>query len=162
MINLAEGQRADAGLRKFPPHVILNPSEDTEAMQEEIFGPILPIRTYADKQEVVDYLNAHERPLAAYPFTKDAGLRDYYIAHTMSGGVGVNDAVLQFAQSDLPFGGVGPSGLGHYQSREGFDTFSKLRPVFEQGPVSPVQMMFQPPYTARSKWLLNLLLWMKR
>ena len=142
--------------------MILNPSEDMEAMSEEIFGPILPIRTYGDKQEVIDYLNAHERPLALYPFTKDPSLRDFYIARTMSGGVGVNEAILQLRQTDLPFGGVGPSGMGHYQAREGFDTFSKLRPVFQQGPLSPVQMLFQPPYNARTRWLLNMLMWLKR
>ena len=162
VINLAQGQQPDAAKRKFAPHVILNPSEDMEAMSEEIFGPILPIRTYGDKQEVIDYLNAHERPLALYPFTKDASLRDFYIARTMSGGVGVNEAMLHILRSDMPFGGVGPSGMGHYQAREGFDTFSKLRPVFQQGPLSPVQMLFQPPYNARTQWLLNMLMWLKR
>jgi coniferyl-aldehyde dehydrogenase len=162
VINLAEGQQPDAAKRKFAPHIILNPTEDMDALREEIFGPILPIRTYDDKQEVIDYLNAHERPLAIYSFTKDAGLREFYIARTMSGGVGVNEAMLQIGQSDLPFGGVGPSGLGHYQSREGFNTFSKLRPVFQQGPLSPIQMFFQPPYNARTKWLVNMMLWLKR
>jgi len=76
----------------------------------------------------------------------------------MSGGVSVNEGLLHVAQHDLPFGGVGPSGMGHYHGREGFDTFSKLRPVFRQGPFSAIQMLFQPPYTRRALKLLNLLI----
>lgn len=106
-------------------------------------------------------MNSHDRPLAIYPFTNDASTREFLIERVMSGGVGVNDAMLQFGQPDMPFGGVGPSGMGHYQSKEGFDTFSKLRPVFRQGPMSPIQMMFLPPYGARTRWLMNLLIRLK-
>ena len=76
----------------------------------------------------------------------------------MSGGVSINEALLHVAQHDLPFGGVGPSGMGHYHAREGFETFSKLRPVFKQGPFSGVQMLFQPPYAGRPLALLNMLI----
>ena len=79
----------------------------------------------------------------------------------MSGGVAVNDAILHVAQHDLPFGGVGASGMGHYHGREGFDTFSKLRPVFQQGPLSLVQLFLQPPYTRWSKRLTNLMIKMR-
>ena len=79
----------------------------------------------------------------------------------MSGGVSVNDAILHVAQHDLPFGGVGASGMGHYHGREGFDTFSKLRPVFEQGPLSLVQLFLQPPYTRFSRRTLDFLIRMK-
>ncbi|TRZ67348.1 MAG: coniferyl aldehyde dehydrogenase [Rhodocyclaceae bacterium] len=158
LINLAEGQKPDAGLRKFPPHLVLNPSEDMQVMQREIFGPILPVRTYRDKQEVADYINAHDRPLALYPFTTDRGLQDFYIDKVMSGGVSVNEALLHVAQHDLPFGGVGASGMGHYHSREGFNTFSKLRPVFYQGPFSAIQMLFQPPYARRAMKILGMLM----
>jgi coniferyl-aldehyde dehydrogenase len=88
-------------------------------------------------------------------------LRDFYISHVISGGVSVNEALLHVGQHDLPFGGVGSSGMGHYHGREGFITFSKLRPVFTQGPVSPVQMMFQPPYAGLPSRILNLLIKLK-
>ena len=104
-----------------------------QVMQREIFGPILPVRSYNDKQEVADYINGRDRPLAIYPFTNDRSLRDFYISRVMSGGVAVNEALLHVSQHDLPFGGVGASGMGHYHAREGFNTFSKLRPVFYQG-----------------------------
>jgi coniferyl-aldehyde dehydrogenase len=161
LINLAEGQQPDAKLRKFPPHLVLHPTEDMQLMQREIFGPILPIRAYSDRQEVADYINSHDRPLAIYPFTRDHQLRDFYISHVMSGGVSVNEALLHVGQHDLPFGGVGASGMGHYHGREGFITFSKLRPVFYQGPVSAIQMMFQPPYAGRAMKLLNIMIKLK-
>jgi coniferyl-aldehyde dehydrogenase len=127
-------------------------------MQREIFGPILPIKTYRTADEVVGYVNAHDRPLAIYPFTHDRALQDLYIARVMSGGVSVNEGLLHVGQHDLPFGGVGGSGMGHYHGYEGFVTFSKLRPVFYQGPFSAIQMMFQPPYGGLATKVLNLLM----
>jgi coniferyl-aldehyde dehydrogenase len=158
LINLAEGQQPDERQRKLAPHLVLNVSEDMELMQREIFGPILPVRTYRSEQEVADYINSRDRPLAIYPFTHDRRLQQFYIRNVMSGGVGVNEALLHVAQHDLPFGGVGASGMGHYHAREGFDTFSKLRPVFYQGPFSSVQMLFQPPYAGRALKLLQTLI----
>ncbi len=105
LINLAERQTPDASKRKFPPHLALNPTADMEIMRREIFGPILPIRLYDEPQEVVDAVNAGDRPLAVYPFTNKAETRDFYIARIMSGGVSVNDPTLHVAQHDLPFGG---------------------------------------------------------
>ena len=161
LINLAEGQQPDATKRKFPPHLVLNPTDDMQLMQREIFGPILPILSYGHRQEVADTINGRDRPLAIYPFTHDRDLRDFYISHVMSGGVSVNEALLHVGQHDLPFGGVGASGMGHYHGRDGFITFSKLRPVFTQGPVSAVQMMFQPPYAGLTSRILNLLIKLK-
>ena len=158
LVNLAEGQTPDVALRKFPPHLVMNPTPDMELSQREIFGPILPIRTYREKEEVARYINSHDRPLALYPFTHDRALQAFYISRVMSGGVGVNEALLHVAQHDLPFGGVGPSGMGHYHSREGFNSFSKLRPIFYQGPISTIQMLFQPPYSKRALKLLNWLI----
>jgi coniferyl-aldehyde dehydrogenase len=157
LINLAEGQEPNPDWRKFPLHLVLNPTDDMEVMRREIFGPILPIRTYRGETEVARYINGHDRPLAIYPFTHDRQLQEFYIAHVMSGGVSVNEAMMHVGQHDLPFGGVGASGMGHYHGREGFDTFSKLRSVFYQGPFSAVQMLFQPPYTRRARRALNLL-----
>ncbi len=161
LIELAPGQTANATLRKFPPHIVLDVSDDMLLMQREIFGPILPIKTYRDKQEVADYVNRHDRPLALYPFTHDKKLQSWYISHIMSGGVTVNDTLLHVGQHNLPFGGVGASGMGHYHGYEGFITFSKLRPVFHQGPVSAVQLLFQPPYGQWAYRLLDLLIRIK-
>ena len=140
------------------PCLVLNPTPDMLLSQREIFGPILPVRTYTDKTEVARYINSHDRPLAIYPFTNDKSLQEFYISRVMSGGVSVNEALLHVGQHDLPFGGVGPSGMGHYHAREGFNTFSKLRPVFYQGPLSAIQMLFQPPYANKASRLLNMLI----
>ena len=161
LVNLAEGQTPDASRRKFAPHIVLGATDDMVVMQREIFGPILPVRTYRDRQEVADYVNAHDRPLAIYPFTNDRALQQFYISRVMSGGVSVNEALLHVGQHDLPFGGVGASGMGHYHAQEGFNAFSKLRPVFYQGPFSAIQMMFLPPYAGRASKLLNLLIKLK-
>jgi coniferyl-aldehyde dehydrogenase len=157
-------QTPDPALRKLAPQLVLGVSDDMELMQREIFGPILPIKTYRDPEEVVRYVNSHERPLAIYPFTHDRALQQLYIDRVMSGGVSVNEAMMHAAQHDMPFGGVGGSGsgssMGHYHGYEGFTTFSKLRPVFHQAPFSAIQMMFQPPYGARAAkimdWLIKL------
>ncbi len=161
IVNLAEGQNPNPNLRKFAPHAVLNPTEDMVVMQREIFGPILPIKTYKDRQEVAAYVNGHDRPLALYPFTNDGELRDYYISHVMSGGVSVNEGLLHVGQHDLPFGGVGGSGMGHYHGYDGFVTFSKLRPIFYQGPFSAIQAMFQPPYAKGPMKLLQRMIKMK-
>jgi coniferyl-aldehyde dehydrogenase len=161
LINLAEGQTPDASKRKFAPHIVLNPTADMEILRREIFGPILPVRLYDEPQEVVDAINNGDRPLAIYPFTNQAATRDFYIAQTRSGGVSVNDAILHIAQHDLPFGGVGASGMGHYHGREGFDTFSKLRPVFQEGRLSSVQLLLQPPYTDFSRRVIDFMIRMK-
>jgi len=158
LVNLADGQAPDAERRKFAPHLVLDATDDMQLMQREIFGPILPVRTYRDRQQVADYINARDRPLAIYPFTHDRALQQFYISRVMSGGVSVNEALLHVGQHDLPFGGVGASGMGHYHAKEGFDTFSKLRPVFYQGPFSAIQMLFQPPYAGRARKILDLLI----
>ncbi|MBV8503174.1 MAG: coniferyl aldehyde dehydrogenase [Paucibacter sp.] len=161
IVNLAENQTPDRQARKFAPHLVFNLTPDMDLSTREIFGPILPVRTYRHEREVADYINSHDRPLALYPFTHDKSLQQFYISNVMSGGVSVNEALLHVGQHDLPFGGVGPSGMGHYHSREGFNTFSKLRPVFYQGPFSPIQMMFQPPYKGLPMKILNLLIKLK-
>jgi coniferyl-aldehyde dehydrogenase len=158
LVNLAEGQTPDALKRKFAPHIVLNPTTDMEVMRREIFGPILPIRLYDEPQEVVDAVNAGDRPLAMYPFTHDRATQDFYISRILSGGVSVNEAILHVAQHDLPFGGVGGSGMGCYHGREGFETFSKMRPVFQQGPVSSVQLLLQPPYSAIARRMVDFMI----
>jgi coniferyl-aldehyde dehydrogenase len=158
LINLAAGQTPDSARRKFPPYLVLGATDDMIVMQREIFGPILPVLTYRDRQAVVDQINGRDRPLAIYPFTHDRELLQFYLTHIMSGGVSVNDALLHVVQHDLPFGGVGASGMGQYHGREGFNTFSKLRPVFHQGRFSMIQKLFQPPYAGRPMQLLKFLI----
>ncbi|MEZ5662295.1 MAG: coniferyl aldehyde dehydrogenase [Burkholderiaceae bacterium] len=147
LVNLAPDTMPDAVQRKFAPHLVLGASPDMVVLQREIFGPILPILTYRDPEDVVRYITSRDRPLAVYPFTHDKRLQNLFIERTMSGGVSVNEGILHVAQHDLPFGGVGASGMGHYHGYEGFVTFSKLRPVYYQAPFSTIQMMFQPPFT---------------
>lgn len=144
-INLMPGQTTAPGLRKFPLTLLFNVTDDMLVMQREIFGPLLPVKTYRDKTEVVNYINAKPRPLAFYPFSYDKALQQFYLEQVMSGGVTVNHAILHVSQHDLPFGGIGHSGMGHYHGYEGFVTFSKLRPVFYQGAFNSVSLLL-PPY----------------
>ncbi|MCB1675476.1 MAG: coniferyl aldehyde dehydrogenase [Halioglobus sp.] len=160
VINLFEGQQPDAGRRIFPPHIVMDVTDEMEIMQREVFGPLLPVKTYRDRQEIIDYIDSHHRPLAFYVYTNDKSLAQWYIDHTMSGGVTVNDGLLHANQHDLPFGGVGNSGMGHYHGYEGFTTFSKMRPVFYQGPVRAMDMLM-PPYAGRANRILNFMLKMK-
>lgn len=158
LVNMAEGQESEPGMRKMAPHLVLNTSEDMVLLKREIFGPILPVLPYRDKQEVVDYITARNRPLAFYPFSNDTELQSFYLDYVMSGGACVNDAMLHVPQHDMPFGGVGASGMGEYHGYEGFLTFSKLRPVFYQGRFSAMKFL-APPYgkLANSiiKWLVK-------
>jgi coniferyl-aldehyde dehydrogenase len=160
LISLLEGQVPDRALRKFPPHILLDPTDDMEVMQREIFGPLLPIRTYRKKEEVRDYVTARPRPLAFYIYTKDEPLQDWYVSHVMSGGVSINDGLIHAGLHALPFGGIGNSGMGHYHGIEGFTTFSKMRPVFRQGPIRPLNK-FMPPYEGGAFKLLRLMLRLK-
>jgi coniferyl-aldehyde dehydrogenase len=125
---------------------VLNAPADCTLMQREIFGPILPVCGYAQWADVIAQVNAGPRPLAIYPFSHDRAEVQQMLDQTMSGGVSVNDALFHVGQHDLPFGGVGASGMGHYHGREGFDTFSKLRPVFYQARWSAAAALLTPPY----------------
>jgi coniferyl-aldehyde dehydrogenase len=155
VINLAPDQQLDAGRRKLAPHIILGVNDEMTIMKEEIFGPLLPIKPYRETEEVITYINNNDRPLAFYPFTNDKRLAERYITEVLSGSVGVNEAIVQVGQHDLPFGGVGASGMGHYHGYEGFLTFSKLRPIFRQGRFSSIQLALQPPYGKRTKRVLD-------
>jgi len=148
---------ASASGRKIPPTLVLNPPENLGLMRDEIFGPILPIKSYSSIDEAVSYVNARPRPLALYLFAKDAGLIHDVLTRTVSGGVCVNDTMLHVAVEDLPFGGVGASGMGHYHAEEGFNTFSKLKPVFERG-VFSLGRTLRPPYTRMHEWMERILI----
>ncbi|MEL7546846.1 MAG: coniferyl aldehyde dehydrogenase [Pseudomonadota bacterium] len=131
---------------KIAPHLILNPSDDMQVMQDEIFGPILPIKTYQETSDAVAYVNANDRPLGLYYFGEDAGERDQVINKTTSGGVTVNDVIFHVAQEELPFGGIGPSGMGAYHGQDGFLEFTHKKAVYSQTGSEMLAMM-RPPYT---------------
>ncbi|HSL61634.1 MAG TPA: aldehyde dehydrogenase family protein [Desulfotignum sp.] len=131
--------------KKISPVIVTETTPAMRILQEEIFGPILPVLAYTAIKPVIDYINDRPRPLALYVFTRNRSLSDTVTAHTRSGGVTLNDCALHVAQHDLPFGGTGNSGMGQYHGMEGFMEFSKLRPVFRQAPISASSLL-TPPY----------------
>lgn len=156
VVALADAEEARrAG--KLAPHLLFNVRDDMQIMQEEIFGPLLPVLIYQQLEEAVDYINAHERPLALYLFDEEPGRVQHVLRQTLSGGVSVNSVMLHVLQENLPFGGVGNSGLGHYHAEEGFQTFSKMRPVFYQARFNG-SFLLKPPYGRLTQGLLRLLL----
>jgi len=130
---------------KMAPHIVLNPTDDMKVMQDEIFGPILPLKTYTETKDAVAYINEHDRPLGLYYFGDDANERDMVMNNTTSGGVTVNDVIFHVAQEDLPFGGVGPSGMGAYHGRDGFLEFSHKKAIYTQTG-NEILAMMRPPY----------------
>ena len=126
-------QQAATRKRTLAPTLIVGAGDDTTVMQEEIFGPILPVRTYRTIDEVVDYVNARPRPLALYYFGAQDSDCESLLKRTTSGNVGINNTLLHVAQEDLPFGGVGPSGMGAYHGIEGFRAMSHAKGVFVLG-----------------------------
>ena len=134
--------------QKIPPTLILNPEDDALCMQDEIFGPLLPLKTYTKFEDVISYINARPRPLAAYYFGKDSTEEHRFLTGTTSGGACVNDVMFHMLQKDLPFGGVGPSGMGSYHGIEGFKAFSHAKSVYKQPGKIPVTKLagFMPPY----------------
>jgi len=156
VLPLLPGPARDDAAHRLAPHLVLDAPPDCALMQREIFGPILPVLPYDDVDEVVRQIQDGPRPLAFYPFTNNSGRLQYLLDHVMSGGVSVNDALFHVGQADLPFGGVGASGMGHYHGREGFETFSKLRPVFHQSRWSTLSLLY-PPYGPKIEAVLRFL-----
>jgi coniferyl-aldehyde dehydrogenase len=157
VVPLVPAMSFNDALRKIPPHMVLGATDTMTIMQEEIFGPLLPVKTYRDLDEVIAYVNGRDRPLGFYVFTNDQATQDKLVYSTISGGVTVNNCMLHVAQHDQPFGGIGASGIGHYHGYEGFLEFSKLRPVFKNPRLSLLHL-FYPPYTKNTRRLLDLLI----
>jgi len=133
--------------RRIPPTLIIDPTDDMTVMQEEIFGPVLPVKTYRAVEEAVAYINAHARPLGLYYFGSDDAERERVLTQTTAGGVTVNDVVFHVAQEDLPFGGVGPSGMGSYHGVDGFREFSHRKAIYTQLKKDLSQMVqMRPPF----------------
>ncbi len=132
---------------KIPPTLVVNPDDNLKVMQEEIFGPVLPVKSYGDVKETIDFVNANPRPLGLYYFGQDGQEEQQVLSHTTSGGVTVNDVIMHISQEDLPFGGVGPSGMGSYHGHDGFKTFSHAKAVYRQTKVNIAEMAgLRPPY----------------
>ncbi|KGE04077.1 coniferyl aldehyde dehydrogenase [Pseudohaliea rubra] len=142
-----EDFQAQGGSRKLPPTLIPQPPEDSRIMEEEIFGPLLPIRTYTDFEETISYVNSQPRPLAAYYFGSDPTEEEAVLTRTTSGGVCINDVIMHVMQEELPFGGVGPAGMGAYHGEAGFRTFSHAKAIYRQSKLNVAKIGgMLPPY----------------
>jgi coniferyl-aldehyde dehydrogenase len=142
--------------RLLSPTLVLDPPDDAALMREEIFGPILPVRSYHGLDQALAMVQAHARPLALYPFSRDRATVERILARTSSGGVTVNDTLVHFGVHDLPFGGIGPSGMGALHGKAGFDTFSKQLPVFRQSRLAASDWI-KPPYRGLVDRLIRML-----
>ena len=143
--------------RLLIPTLLTGVRDDMPVMQEEIFGPLLPLVPYDTLDQAIDYVAGHPRPLALYLFEQNQALIDQVLARTHAGGVTLNDTLYHIAQHGLPFGGVGPSGMGGYHGEAGFRTFSHMKPVLRQARFNGVGL-FNPPYGKRFRQLLEILL----
>lgn len=144
-------------IRKFPPTILLDVTDAMMVMQEEIFGPLLPVVRYDSLDRAIEYINAHPRPLALYYFGRHAGRQQQVLSRTTAGGVTINDTMLHFLNDTLPFGGVGPSGMGSYHGVEGFRNFSHRKPVFQQSNLNFADLL-RPPFGPRFDRVMQLLL----
>ncbi|GAB3247545.1 coniferyl aldehyde dehydrogenase [Chitinimonas naiadis] len=154
VVPLAE---CDPASGKLAPTLVFGATDEMKVLQDELFGPILVVLGYKALEEAIAYVNARPRPLALYYFDYDNARISQVLGNTVSGGVGINETVLHFGQDDLPVGGVGASGMGNCDAREGFETFSKMKPVFAQSRLNGVKL-FHPPYGKRINALLRLML----
>ena len=147
----------DPAKHKLAPTLVLGATDDMKVMQDEIFGPVMPVLTYGELGEALDYVNDRPRPLALYCFSHDDRIVERVLRETTSGGVSINETMLHVAQDDLPFGGVGPSGMGAYHAHEGFLAMSHQKPVFHQARVNTTGLL-RPPYGKVIDTMLKVLL----
>ncbi|MDX1544178.1 MAG: coniferyl aldehyde dehydrogenase [Christiangramia sp.] len=138
------------------PKLVFDVSNEMAIMQEEIFGPILPVLNLETPEDAIDYVNEKPKPLALYYFDTSKKRIDKLLKNTLSGGVTINDTIYHLAQHNLPFGGVGSSGMGHYHGYDGFKTFSKKRPVMLQKRLAATDLL-HPPYTGFKNKLIRFL-----
>lgn len=142
--------------RKMPIHLVINPSPDMLCMQDEIFGPVLPIIATKSSEEAVDFINDRPSPLALYYFGHDKDEQQFVLDQVRSGGVCLNDTLSHFAQEDLHFGGVGESGMGAYHGEDGFLTFSHKKPIFTKGKFNSTKFAYPPYGTAIHKLIFSI------
>jgi coniferyl-aldehyde dehydrogenase len=154
---LFDGRARDNAAHRLAPALLIDPPAALDVMREEIFGPLLPLVPYDRVEDAVAHINSMPKPLALYWFDEDEKRTSWALHNTQAGGVCVNETLMHVAQEELPFGGVGPSGMGHYHGREGFETFSKLRPVFHQARWSAMKLV-GPPYGRFADMMLKFLI----
>lgn len=146
-VNPANEDFAKSNARKLPLHIVRNPTDDMVLMQEEIFGPVLPVRKYDTVDGAIAEVNRRDRPLALYYFGSDASERRRVLDRTISGGVSLDDTIFHVSMEELPFGGIGPSGMGAYHGEPGFRTFSHVKSVFKQSRLDVAKLGgLKPPY----------------
>jgi aldehyde dehydrogenase (NAD+) len=155
--NVIYGGQLDASNKYLGPTIVLAPSADSLVMQEEIFGPILVIITVDKIQQAIDLVNSRPKPLALYLYTKNTGLEQQVLQQTSAGNVGINDGMMFMANPNLPFGGVGNSGMGSYHGQFGFDTFSHLKTVLKRSFLFDVALRYPPFNSTKLNWLKKLL-----
>ncbi len=150
-INPANEDFRQQPYHKIPPTLIVDPADDLAVMQDEIFGPVMPVKRYKKVEETLEFINDRPRPLGLYYFGQDVAEERNVLTHTTSGGVTVNDVVMHVAQEDLPFGGVGPSGMGSYHGIDGFKRFSHARSIFTQSRIDVAALAgLKPPYSEKT------------
>ena len=151
-VNPGKESFSGANTRKMPLTILRNVTDDMQAMQEEIFGPVLPVKTYKSVDEAIDYINANDRPLGLYYFGSSSKEQERVLEKTISGGVTVNDVIFHISVDDMPFGGVGPSGIGCYHGPEGFREFSHARSTYQQPKIDIAKLAgLKPPYGDAAK-----------
>jgi aldehyde dehydrogenase (NAD+) len=151
--SVAVGGGSNADAVEIQPTVVVDPAVDEPLMTDEIFGPILPIVTVQSLDEAIDFVNSRPKPLAAYLFTKSKDVRERVIKEVSAGGMLVNHLLFQFSTTKLPFGGVGPSGMGAYHGKFGFEEFSHRKSVLTKPTRPDLTAMIYPPYTEKA-WKL--------
>ncbi len=151
-VNPGKESFSGANTRKMPLTILRNVTDDMQAMREEIFGPVLPVKTYKAVDEAIGYINDHDRPLGLYYFGSSAKEQEEVLEKTISGGVTVNDVIFHISVDDMPFGGVGPSGIGSYHGPEGFREFSHARSTYQQPKIDIAKLAgLKPPYGDAAK-----------
>ena len=152
VVNPAGEDFAKQNTNKMPLHILQDVTDDMTVMQEEIFGPLLPVLPYDQLDGAIDYVNARDRPLGLYWFGDDAAEQRRVLDRTISGGVTINDVLFHVSMEDLPFGGIGPSGMGSYHGIDGFRAFSHAKAVYSQPKLDIAGIAgFKPPYGAKSE-----------
>ena len=144
--NPGREEELDRTYYKLMPSMIVDVTDDMLVMKEEIFGPIMPIKTYRKIDDAIQYINNRSKPLSLYYFGQDKTEETHVLENTISGGVSINDVIFHYVQDDLPFGGVGASGMGRYHGIEGFKTFSNPRAVYRQTPIDFILKIMRPPF----------------
>lgn len=150
-VNPANESFEGSNEKVMPPTIIVDPSPELDVMSDEIFGPVLPVIPYDTIEQAINFVNARPRPLALYVFSKDASEQEKVLSNTTSGGACINDTIMHSIHQSLPFGGVGPSGMGAYHGHHGFKLFSHEKAVYKQinmdGPFKPLR----PPFGGKFK-----------